>query len=88
METGYVRNVAERLRRDVDRGVDFDALHGRDVVERIVDDATRYTSMIAMATHGRSGRPRVAAGSVAMGVVHTATVPVLAYRPPELRSAR
>jgi nucleotide-binding universal stress UspA family protein len=88
METGYVRNVAERLRRDVDRSVDFDVLHGNDVVERIVDDAARYTSVIALATHGRTGRSRVAAGSVAMGVVHRATVPVLAYRPLELRPVK
>jgi nucleotide-binding universal stress UspA family protein len=85
METGYVRHVAERIRRDTERRADFDVLHGDDVGERLVDDAGRYSSLVAMATHGRSGVRRVAAGSVTMHVVHHATVPVLAYRPLALR---
>jgi nucleotide-binding universal stress UspA family protein len=85
METGYVRHVADRLRRDSERRADFDVLHGNDVGARIVEDAGRYTSVVAMATHGRRGAKRLAAGSVTMSVVHHATVPVLAYRPLELR---
>jgi nucleotide-binding universal stress UspA family protein len=85
METGYVRHVAERLRRDTDRRADFDVLHGDEIGPRLVEDAGRYTSLIAMATHGRRGVKRLAAGSVTMHVVHHATVPVLAYRPLALR---
>jgi nucleotide-binding universal stress UspA family protein len=83
--TGYVRHVAERLRRDTERRADFDVLHGDDVGARLVEDAGRYSSVVAMATHGRRGVKRVAAGSVTMLVVHHATVPVLAYRPLALR---
>jgi nucleotide-binding universal stress UspA family protein len=85
MESGYVRQIAERLRRDVGKPVDFDVLHGRDIADRIVDDAGRYATMIATATHGRTGLARLAAGSVAMELVHRSTLPVLAYRPLELR---
>jgi nucleotide-binding universal stress UspA family protein len=84
METGYVRHVSESLRRETERRVDFDVLHGNDVGERLVEDAGRYSSVIAMATHGRTGAARLAAGSVTMHTVHRATVPVLAYRPLEL----
>jgi nucleotide-binding universal stress UspA family protein len=85
METAYVRHVAEKLRRDAQRSVDFDVLHARDVAARIVEDSSRYAAVLAIATHGRTGRSRVVAGSVAMQVVHDATVPVLAYRPLQLR---
>jgi nucleotide-binding universal stress UspA family protein len=86
METAYVRHVAEKLRSDSHKSVDFDVLHGKDVTDRLVEDAGRYGCIIAMATHGRTGAGRLAAGSVAMRVVHKATVPVLAYRPLQLRS--
>jgi nucleotide-binding universal stress UspA family protein len=85
MESGYVRQIAERLRRDVDKPVEFDVMHGRDISARLVDDAGRYATMIAIATHGRTGLARLAAGSVAMELVHRSTLPVLAYRPLELR---
>jgi nucleotide-binding universal stress UspA family protein len=84
VETGYVRHVAEKLRGDVSRPVDFDVLHGTDPAKRIIDDAELHASMIAIATHGRTGLHRVAAGSVAMQIVHHATRPVLAYRPLDL----
>lgn len=37
--------------------------------------------LIAMSTHGRRGIGRLVAGSVASGVLHHATVPVMLYRP-------
>jgi nucleotide-binding universal stress UspA family protein len=85
VESGYVHHTAEKLQRDVGRAVDFDVLHGTDVVDCIVDDAGRHASIVAIATHGRTGLHRVAAGSVAMGVVHRSTRPVLTYRPLDLR---
>jgi nucleotide-binding universal stress UspA family protein len=85
VETGYVRRIAQELRKDVSRPVDFDVLHGTDPAHQIVDDAELHASLIAIATHGRTGLHRVAAGSVAMSVVHHATRPVLAYRPLDLR---
>jgi nucleotide-binding universal stress UspA family protein len=83
-ESAYVRRVAGTLRSDVDCPVDFDVLHGN-VAECIIEDAGRYANLIAVSTHGRTGLHRVAAGSVAMAVVHGSTVPVLVYRPLQLR---
>ncbi|HEX2912320.1 MAG TPA: universal stress protein [Chloroflexia bacterium] len=42
--------------------------------------------LIVMTTHGRSGIPRLLLGSVAEGVIHHATVPVVLYRPSEMQS--
>jgi nucleotide-binding universal stress UspA family protein len=85
MESGYVRHIAEKLQRDVEKSVDFDVLHGRDIADRVLDDAARHATLLAVATHGRTGVARLAAGSVAMALVHRSTLPVLAYRPLELR---
>jgi nucleotide-binding universal stress UspA family protein len=41
----------------------------------------QHASLIAMATHGRTGLERVAVGSVTMAVVHRAPLPVLTLRP-------
>jgi nucleotide-binding universal stress UspA family protein len=84
MESGYVRNIAEKLERDVTRHVDHDVLHG-DVVHRVLEDAAQHASVLAMATHGRTGLPRLASGSVTMAAVHGSTRPVLVYRPLDLR---
>ncbi len=42
-------------------------------------------SLVALATHGRTGLARLIAGSVALDVVRRATVPVLTLRPEQLR---
>jgi nucleotide-binding universal stress UspA family protein len=76
-------HVAHELTRAIGAPVDFDTLHGSDAAEailRFVDD--RHCGIIAAATHGRTGLKRLAMGSTVMSLVHKASVPVLAYRPP------
>lgn len=61
----------------------YDVLHGTSPAKAIVDYARVHgASMIAMATHGRTGLRRLALGSVAMAVVHDAHCPVLVFNPP------
>lgn len=50
--------------------------------------ATDYlAAAVVMATHGRTGLPRTILGSVAGGVLHRGTTPVLLVHPAELRPA-
>jgi nucleotide-binding universal stress UspA family protein len=49
---------------------------------RAILNEAREGRVIALATHGRGGVPRVVLGSVADKVVRTAPGPVLVYRPP------
>ncbi|HEX6419004.1 MAG TPA: universal stress protein [Acidimicrobiales bacterium] len=61
---------------------DHRVLHGADVSGAIVRFAASLpASLVALATHGRSGIARVALGSVAMAVVRQAPCPVLVVRP-------
>ena len=49
----------------------------------IVDDAAKWKAdLIVMGTHGRSGFDHMVFGSVAEGVMRTATAPVLLIRSP------
>jgi nucleotide-binding universal stress UspA family protein len=49
----------------------------------IVDDATKWKAdLIVMGTHGRSGFDHLVFGSVAEGVMRTASAPVLLIRNP------
>lgn len=82
-ETNAAVHVARQMEEMLGTGVNYDALHGHDVAKAIVDYAEHNdASMIALATHGRSGVDRVRYGSVAMGVIRQATCPVLINRPP------
>jgi nucleotide-binding universal stress UspA family protein len=79
-----VEGVVELLRS---RGVDADGevLLGADSAEHIVDRAIGWpATMVAIATHGRTGVARVVLGSVAMKIVHASPCPVLVARPPRL----
>jgi nucleotide-binding universal stress UspA family protein len=59
-------------------------IHGYDTAASILDFAERLpATLVAMATHGRSGFARVALGSVAMRVVHHSFCPVLVVRSPK-----
>lgn len=53
-----------------------------DTRERIVALGAAGFDAIVLGTHGRTGRPRSLAGSVAEGVVRTATCPVITVREP------
>jgi nucleotide-binding universal stress UspA family protein len=62
--------------------VDWDVLHSDHPSRAIVDDARTFdASVVAMATHGRSGLDRITVGSVAGALVRHAPCPVLVVRP-------
>ncbi len=85
MESSYVRRQAAELDERIDRPVDFEVLHDRDPAGAIVEFAAeRQTSLIFIATHGRTGLERLRTGSVAADVVRHSPVPVVMFRPPEL----
>lgn len=85
-ESNYVNRVAHGIQNQIGRDVDFDVLHDKHPAHALVRRAEdeEAVSLIAMATHGKTGLRRLVAGSVAMGVVHKAPCPVLVMRPPHL----
>lgn len=86
VEEATVFSVAQTLMQRDGGGINWDVLHGERVAEAIVDYAAKLpASLIAMATHGRSGFGQFALGSVAASVVHAAPCPVLVIRPDGLR---
>jgi nucleotide-binding universal stress UspA family protein len=77
----YLTEIAWWMR---DRGlrVETSVIVSERPAEIISSEATRLgASLVAMATHGRSGLPRMLMGSVAGEVLRRATVPLLLYRP-------
>lgn len=80
--------AAHHFQNVVGRPVEFETLHDNDPVRALADHAAaRHASLLAAATHGLTGLRRLALGSVAMGLVHKARVPVLVHRPPHLADA-
>lgn len=78
VEGGYLAHVAGRL--STESG--WELLHGPDPARAIDRCADRLpASMIAMATHGRTGTRHAGIGSVALQVVHHAPCPVLLVPP-------
>jgi nucleotide-binding universal stress UspA family protein len=82
----YLDQVAARLRAG-GRTVMVDAEVGRPraIIESM--GQRRHVDLIAMATHGRTGVARVALGSVAADLLHESTIPLLLWRPAEVRHA-
>jgi nucleotide-binding universal stress UspA family protein len=81
-EFGAVNTVAESLPTPGGVGVKRDVLRRGDIADAIVEYARDVlASLIAMATHGRTGFARFALGSVTSAVVHRAPCPVLVVRP-------
>jgi len=79
-ETGYLRRVAISL-EEAGVAADYDIVHARHpahAIARFAEDLP--ASVIAVATHSRVGLKRAVLGSVAMGIVHDATCPVLVVR--------
>lgn len=75
-----MRSEAERL-REMGYTVKLEVQFG-DPAQRIVQYANEEAiSLVAMATHGRSGLSRLVVGSVAERVLRSATAPVLLLRP-------
>lgn len=80
----YVAGLVARLRA-VGVVADGEVLHGAEPADLILDSAGRLpVTLIAVATHGRTGLARVALGSTAMRVVHHSPCPVLVARPARL----
>lgn len=80
IESARLQHFAHEL-KSTGLNVNWETLHGNDPASSIADfAATRPSPLLAMTTHGRTGLARVAAGSVAMGVVHRAHCPVLITR--------
>ena len=75
----YLKRTADALERD---GYKVDALlAGGDPVKEIIDAAMReHCDLIAMSTHGHRFLKDVIFGSVAEGVRHRCTIPVLLVR--------
>lgn len=74
--------LAESLLTRDGAGINWDVLHSDHIADAIVDYADGVpASLIAMATHGRTGLARLALGSIAAAVVHDAPCPVLVLRP-------
>jgi nucleotide-binding universal stress UspA family protein len=77
----YLDGIVERLRGEGIRATAVASI-GWSAVETILSQARPESfRLIALATHGRSGLPRLALGSVADKVVRGAEVPVLVYHP-------
>jgi nucleotide-binding universal stress UspA family protein len=76
----YLEAVAGRL-REQGLSVQTRALVAARPAKVILKEA-REGTVIALATHGRGGIPRVALGSVADKVIQAAPGPVMVYRPP------
>ena len=84
-ETSYAARTAQRLREQSHHTVEFEVLHGKSAHRAVVGYADDDdVSLIVASTHGRTGFARVAAGSEAMGMIHSSPVPVLLVRPPTL----
>jgi nucleotide-binding universal stress UspA family protein len=80
-EANDLRRVVRDIEARSDLHVEWEVLHGRDVPKAIVDFAGLLpASVIAMATHGRSGAGGRLLGSVTMRVAHDARCPVLVTR--------
>jgi len=85
VESSYTARLARDLRAATHHEIDFEILHGTPAAKAIVDFASANDArLIVMSTHGRTGLRRLRLGSIAAGVVHGATCPVVLHRPPNL----
>lgn len=83
-ESAQVHRVAEHLTA-AGAPAEWEVLHGHHAAPAIVEFAQHLpASLIVMSTHGRSGIPRIAVGSVAMQVASLAPCPVMIRRPASL----
>jgi nucleotide-binding universal stress UspA family protein len=84
LQAAVLRRVADAL-PDASGVAGWEILHGTDVADSLVGYAReRSVTLIAMATHGRTGFARFALGSIATRVVHKSPCPVLVLRSPDL----
>jgi nucleotide-binding universal stress UspA family protein len=79
-ESSYVHRLAGEARA-AGLDLEWEVLHHDRPAEAIVRYATEPGTMLALATHGRTGMQRALVGSVAADVLHAATCPVVLVRP-------
>ena len=83
LESAYPNRLATDLARDSRHEVEFEVLHGSSPAAAISSFADGLAARFVMlSTHGRSGVERLTLGSVAAGIVHDASCPVVLHRPP------
>jgi nucleotide-binding universal stress UspA family protein len=76
-ESAYVRGLARRL-VDIPRPARWEVLHSLDPAAAIIDDTKRTrTTLVAVASRGRSAVARLVLGSVAARIIHSSPRPVL-----------
>ena len=78
----YLERVAESLRARSLKVETRVLSHDQPAVAILEEAKARRADLLALATHGRSGLPRLLLGSVADKVVRGASIPVLLARPP------
>jgi nucleotide-binding universal stress UspA family protein len=78
---GYLTDMAELLRRQGLKVQTRLLVHDQAAPAILEEARTLPADLIALATHGRSGLPRLFLGSVADKVIRAAGVPVLVQRP-------
>jgi nucleotide-binding universal stress UspA family protein len=78
----YLEQIASPLRAKSLKVETCILSHDQPAVAILDEVKARKADLIALATHGRSGLPRLFLGSVADKVVRGASVPVLVARPP------
>jgi nucleotide-binding universal stress UspA family protein len=84
--TTGLESVARRLHEETGLPIDARAVVAEHAAKTIVDEAeARDIGLIAMSTHGR-GSSRLLLGSIADKVLRSSRVPVLLYRPAEVRA--
>ena len=76
----YLKDVAERLERRGVKGVRWAVWYDEPKAAIAAAVQRDQVDLIAMATHGRSGLRRLFFGSVAEGVLRSASVPVLLFK--------
>lgn len=84
-ESSYPSRLAHSLSKQTGQEVEFEVLHGGRPDRAVCDFAASLpASLVVASTHGRTGFARIAAGSVAMGIVRHAPCPVVLNRPADL----
>lgn len=80
-ESNYLIGVARRL-APTKRAVNWDVLHGNDIIESLADFSRRpNVAMIAMATHGPRPLDRMLLGGVTFKLIKSTACPLLVWHP-------
>jgi nucleotide-binding universal stress UspA family protein len=77
----YLERIAGRLRDHGLRVIPHVAMHDQPAVAALDEIKRHAIDLVALATHGRSGLPRLFLGSVADKILRGTSVPVLVHRP-------